>query len=68
LLSKLVLNHTFANIFLDYEKTEEEASKDPDDKEVYYEKRDLSKGLEGEDYGTVIGTEGDDRDRDAYET
>jgi hypothetical protein len=68
LLSKLVLNRTFANIFLDYEKTEEEVSKHPDEKKVYYEKRDLLEGLEGEEYDTVIGMEGDDRDGDAYKT
>jgi hypothetical protein len=38
----LVLNRTFVNKFLDYEKTEEEASMDPDEKEVYYEERDLA--------------------------
>jgi hypothetical protein len=31
-------------------KTREETSKEPDDDEVYYEKPDLSGGIEGEDY------------------
>jgi hypothetical protein len=47
----LILNCTFLNIFLDYEKTREESSKDPDKEEIYYEEQDLSEGLEGEDYG-----------------
>jgi hypothetical protein len=67
LLSTLVLNRTFINIFLDYKKSEKEASNDPDE-EVYYKERDLSEGLEGEDYGTVIGTKGNDADGDAYKT
>jgi hypothetical protein len=49
---------------LDYKKLEKEALKDPDE-EVYYEERDLSEGLEGEDYVIVIGTEGNDVDGDA---
>jgi hypothetical protein len=64
LLSTIVLNRTFLNLFFDYEKTEEEASKDPDEEEVYYEKPDFLGGLEGEDYGIVIGTEDEDIGRE----
>jgi hypothetical protein len=32
----LTLGTTFLNLFLDYEKTEEEASEDPGEEEVYY--------------------------------
>jgi hypothetical protein len=64
LLSTLVLNRTFLNLFFDYEKTEEEASEDPDEEEVYYKKHLLG-GLEGEDYGIVIGTEDEDVGREA---
>jgi hypothetical protein len=38
-LSTLVLYHSFLNIFLEYEKTGEEVSEEPDDEEVYYEER-----------------------------
>jgi hypothetical protein len=56
----LVLNHTFLNFFLDYEKTEEEASEEPGEEEVYYQKLDLSRGIEGEDYGIVFGAVNED--------
>jgi hypothetical protein len=34
-----VLNLSFLNLFLEYEKTWEEVSEEPDDEEVYYEER-----------------------------
>jgi hypothetical protein len=51
----LVLNRTFLNLFLDYEKTKKEASEEPDDEEVYYEEPSLLGGIKGKDYGVVFG-------------
>jgi hypothetical protein len=46
LLSILVLNHTFSKPFLDYEKTGEEVSKEPEDEEIYYGELGISGGIE----------------------
>jgi hypothetical protein len=46
-----LLNRIFLNLFLDYEKTWEEASEKSDHAEVYYEEPDLCGGIEVQYYG-----------------
>jgi hypothetical protein len=61
----LVLNCTFFYLFLDYEKTWEKASEEPNNEEVYYEEPNLFGCIEGENYGIVFGAEDEDIDREA---
>ena len=64
-MSTPVLKRYHLNPFLDYEKIEEETTKEPDGQEVYYAEPDLSGGIEGVDYDIVYRIEDDDAEVEA---
>jgi len=55
-----VLKRYLLTPFLEYEKTEEETTKETDGEKVYYAEPDLSGGIEGVDYDIVYGIEDDE--------